>query len=83
MRQNAYDGNLKWTIEELLSCYCYAMKSNDRTIRSQSLQPASAGEVADMSELQAYNFMKPEQRIYLLCSVSYRQINCCCKKLTN
>jgi len=66
--------------EELLPCYCYAIKSTDRTIRSQALQPVSAGEVADMSELQAYHFMKPAQRIYLLCSVSYRQINCCCKK---
>jgi len=43
------------------------------------LQPASAGEVADMSELQAHHFMTPEQRTYLLCSLSYRQTNCSCK----
>jgi len=29
------------------------MKANFRTIRTQVLQPASAGNVADMSELQA------------------------------
>ena len=49
MRQNAYDRN--WTFEYLLPCHCYAIKSNDRTIRSQALQPASAGEVANMSKL--------------------------------
>jgi len=48
--------------------------SNNRTIRSQALQPASAGEVANMSKLQAQHFMTPEQRTYLLCSASYRQI---------
>jgi len=76
MRQNAYD---HWTFEDLLPCYCYAIKSNDRTIRSQALQPASAGEVANMSKLQAHHFMIPEQRTYLLCSVSYRQLYCYCK----
>ena len=45
------------------------------------LQPASAvaGEVADTSELQAHHCMTPEQRTWLLCSVSYRLINCHCK----
>jgi len=64
MRQNAYDRNVKWTFEDLLPCYCYAIKTNDRTIRSQALQPASAaaGEVADMSKLQAHLRMAPEQR---------------------
>jgi len=32
-----------------------------------------------MSKLQAHHFMTPEQRTSLLCSVSYRQINCYCK----
>jgi len=64
MRQNTYDCNLKWTSADLLPCYCYAIKTNDRTIRSQALQhaSASAGEVADMSELQAHHCMAPEQR---------------------
>jgi len=48
-------------------------------MRSQALQPASAGKVANMSKLQAHHFMTPEQRNYLLCSASYRQINCYCK----
>jgi len=51
MRQNAYDRNLKWTFEDLLPCDCYAIQTNDPTIRSQALQPASAGEVADMNKL--------------------------------
>jgi len=77
MRQNAYDHN--WTFEDLFPRYCYAVKSNGRTIRSQALQPASACEVANMSKLQAHHFMTPEQRTYLLYSVSYMQINCYCK----
>jgi len=27
--------NLKWTFEDPLSYYCYATKSNSRTVRSQ------------------------------------------------
>jgi len=76
MQQNAYDRN--WTFEDLLPCYCYAIKSNDRTIRSQALQPASAGEVANMGKLQAHHFRTPEHQTYIY-AVSYRQINCCCK----
>jgi len=53
-----------------LPSYCYAIKSNDRTIRSQVLQPASAGELANMSKVQAHHFMTPEQQTYLLCGVS-------------
>jgi len=68
MRQNAFDRN--WTFEPCCHCYCYAIKSNDRTIRSQALQPASAGEVANMSKLQSHHFMTTEQRTYFLCSVS-------------
>jgi len=52
MRHNAYDRNL--TFEGLLACCCYAIKSNDQTIRSQALQPASASEVANMSKPQAH-----------------------------
>jgi len=46
------------------------MKTNSKTILSQVWQPASAGKEADMSELQAYHCIKPEQRTWLLCSVS-------------
>jgi len=35
------------------------MKANFRTIRTQVSQPASAGNVVDMSELQAQNSMIP------------------------
>jgi len=42
MRQNAYYHNLKWTLEDLLPCYCYTIKTNSRTICSQVSQPASA-----------------------------------------
>ena len=33
VRQNAFYGNLKRTFEDLLPCYCYAMKTNSTTIR--------------------------------------------------
>ena len=33
MRQNAYCRNLKWSLEDLLRCYCYTIKTNSRTIR--------------------------------------------------
>jgi len=46
------------------------MKANFRTIRTQVSQPASAGNVADMSELQAQNCMTPQEWIRLLRSVS-------------
>jgi len=62
-----------------LPYYCYAIKTNDQTIRSQALQPASVGEIVNMSKLQAHHFMTPEQQTYLLCNVSCRQINCYCK----
>ena len=56
IRQKAYYHNLKWTFEDLLPCYCYAMKINSRTIHSQVSQSASAGKGADMSEQQAHYF---------------------------
>jgi len=46
------------------------MKANFRTIRTQVSQPASAGNVADMSELQAQNCMTLQQWTRLLCSIS-------------
>jgi len=33
MRKNAYHRNLKLMFEDLLRCYCYATKTNRRTIR--------------------------------------------------
>jgi len=41
--KNAHYRNLKLTSEDLLPCYCYAIKSNSRTILSQVSQSASAG----------------------------------------
>jgi len=62
MRQNACYRNLKRTFEGPLPCYCgNATKTSNRTILSQISQPASASEVAHMSELQAHHCMTPEQ----------------------
>jgi len=47
IRLNAYCRNF-FQSEPLLLCDCYAMKSNIKTIRSQVLQPASAGNGADL-----------------------------------
>jgi len=33
MRQNACSHNLKWTFEDLLPCYCYAVNTKSTTIR--------------------------------------------------
>jgi len=46
------------------------MKANFRTIRTHVSQPASAGNVTDMSELQAQNCMTPQQWTRLLRSLS-------------
>jgi len=46
-----------------------------RTIRSQVWQPAPTGKGADTSELQAHHCMTPEQRTWLLCSVSVIPVN--------
>jgi len=62
--------NLKWTFEGSLPCYCYATKSNSRTMLSQVSQRDSADEGAIMSELQAHYCITPEQWSWLLCSVS-------------
>jgi len=32
--------NVKWTFEDLLPCYCYTIKTNSKTTRSQAWQPA-------------------------------------------
>ena len=33
--------NLKWTLEDLLPCYCYTLKTKSKAVRSQVWQPAS------------------------------------------
>ena len=55
---------------KVFAVFCYAVKTNNRTIRSHVSQPASAGKVADMSELQAHHCMTPEQWTWLLCCVN-------------
>jgi len=42
MPQNAFYHYLKWTFEDLLPCDCYAVTTNDETIRLPVSQPASA-----------------------------------------
>jgi len=60
MQQNAYYHNLS---EPLLPCYCYAIKTNFKTILPQVSQPASAGSVADLvnCKLISHHCMMPEQ----------------------
>jgi len=48
MRQNAFHHDLKCIFENLLSCYCYATKANNKTTRSRASQPASAGKEANL-----------------------------------
>jgi len=51
--QNAYYRNLKWTFEDLLSCYCCAIRTKSTTIRQQVSQSAFAGKGSDVSELRS------------------------------
>ena len=67
--------NLKWTFADLLPCYFDATKKSSRTLCSQVSQHESAGEGVDMSELQAYHSITPEQWSWLLCNVSVIPIN--------
>jgi len=57
VQQNACYRNIKWTFAGLLPRYCYAIKTNSRTILSRLSQPASAGKGRDMGELQAHHCM--------------------------
>ena len=61
---------MKYTFEDLLPCYCYAIKPSDRTIRSQLSQPASAGKRADVSELQAHHCLTGGEWTWILCKLS-------------
>jgi len=84
MQQNACHRNTKWTFADLLLCYCYAIKTNSRIIRSGLSQPASAGKGGDMSELQAHRYMTLQLWTWLLCSVSFIPAkNCHCKNQIN
>jgi len=47
------------TWSEDFAVFCYAIKTNSRTIRLQVSQPASTGKAADMSELQAHHCVTP------------------------
>jgi len=51
---------LKRTFDDLLPSYCYAIKTNDKTIRLPVSQPASVGKRANISELQAHHCTKLE-----------------------
>jgi len=57
VQQNACYRNMKWPFEDLLTCYCCVINPNSRTIRSQLLQPVSAGKGWDMNELQPHHCM--------------------------
>jgi len=57
MQQNACYCKIKWTFAGFLPWYCYAIKTNRRTIHSRLSQPTSAGKGGDMSELQAHHCM--------------------------
>ena len=56
-QQNACHRNITWTFVGLLPWYCYAVKTNSRTINWRLPQHASAGKGADMSVLQAHHCM--------------------------
>jgi len=71
MQQNACHRNMKWTFADLLPWYCYAIKTNNRTIRSRHSQPTSSGNGGDTSELQAHHWITLQLRTWLLCSVSF------------
>jgi len=71
MQQNTCYRNTKWTFAGLLPRYCYAIKTNGRTIRSRLSQTASAGKGSDMIELQAHHCMTLQLWTWLLCSVSF------------
>jgi len=70
MQQNAFYRHLKWTFEDMLPRYCYAIKTSDGTIRTEVSQPASVGKWEDMSELQAHHCMTIAYWMWLLYSVS-------------
>jgi len=81
MRQNVYYRNLKWSREDSLPCYCYAIKPSSRTIGTQVLQLASAdGKQRSWVNCELIT-AQPQDREPGSCAlwVSYLQINCQCK----
>jgi len=84
MQQNACHSNIKWTFADLLPCYCYAIKTNSRKIRSRHSQSTSTGKGGDTSELQAHHCITLQLWTWLLCSVSFIQAkHCHCKNQIN
>jgi len=75
IRQYAFYRCLKWTFEDLLPCYCYAIKTYSRTNRSQVWPPAFASIRVDRSERQANQCITPKQWTWLACSVSAILVN--------
>jgi len=74
MQQNACYRDVKWTFEDLLPCYCYAIKTNSRTtvrdFRNQPLQ-AKEGTWVNYKLITAWHYIcEPDS-----CAVwvSYRQ----------
>jgi len=63
MRQNTHYCKLTWILEDLLSCYCYAIKTNIGTIRSHVSQPAAVGKEVNCKLITAC--MTPEQWTWL------------------
>jgi len=84
MQQNACHSNIKWTFADLLPWYFYAIKTNNRTIRSRLSQPTSAGKGGDTNELQAHHCITLQLWTWLLCGVSFIPAkNCHCKNQIN
>ena len=80
MQQNACYRNIKWTSEDLLPCYCYARKTNSRTIardfRNTPLQ-ANEGTWVNCKLITTWQFNYESDSCAVW--VSYLQKNCHCK----
>ena len=64
----------------LLSCYCYAIRTNSGTIRSQVSHPASASKGADLVNRKLITaWHQNSEPSSCAVWVSHRQINCHCK----
>jgi len=56
-------------------CCCYAMKTNNRTIRSRLSQPACAGKGGNISQQEAHHCITLRLWTWLLCSVCFIPVN--------
>jgi len=80
MPQNAFYHYLKWTFEDLLPCDCYAVTTNDETIRLPDSQPASATKEwtwLNCKRITAWG--QNSEPCSCTVWVSYKQMNCQCK----